>query len=302
MNAAIPVLLLTGYLGAGKTTMLGHLLTLPSLRERRLALLVNEFGALGVDGSLVAAGDRPLIELNKGSLFCSCVRGDFLLALERIARDLTPELVLIEATGVAEPRELEALVDDPALAARFDLRANLCLVDALNFFKVLPNLKAARSQAARADGLVLNKVDLVDEAELERLRRALRELNPQAPLAEVSHGRIGEDFLWGLTHRPLTGAALREPPDPVFSESFRARRPISRTSFVAAVNELSENILRLKGYLDFGQGPRYVELVGGQLLERPAYPVHGRDPYFVAIGWKVRQAELRERFARFTRG
>ncbi|MCE5273144.1 GTP-binding protein, partial [bacterium] len=74
----IPIILLTGYLGAGKTTLLNHLLSRPEIRERNVALIINEFGELGVDGRLVEAGTRPVYELNKGSLFCVCIKTDFL--------------------------------------------------------------------------------------------------------------------------------------------------------------------------------------------------------------------------------
>ncbi|MFZ5828630.1 MAG: GTP-binding protein, partial [Planctomycetota bacterium] len=101
------VYLLTGCLGAGKTSALNHLLREPALAGRRVALLVNEFGELGIDGKLVEAEGVPLYELNRGSLFCACIRHDAVAALKAIALKVDPELLLVEATGLADPADLE---------------------------------------------------------------------------------------------------------------------------------------------------------------------------------------------------
>jgi len=289
---AIPVLMLTGYLGAGKTTLLNHLLRLPSIRARRVALLINEFGALGIDGARVEAGETPLFELNKGSLFCICVKTDFHAALARIRDDIRPELVIVEATGIAEPRDLESFVVEPHLAGAFAVRASLCVVDAANFIKVLPMMRAARAQAAQADGIVVNKRGLAGEKERAALRDVLAELNPRAPVVEVDHGAVPEGFLDGLSHRPDPGEAMTAPPDPVFSESFQPAGPVDRDRFRAALETLAGSILRMKGRLDFGDGLRYVEVVCGDYLESDPEP-GVTAPSLVVIAWHVPQTELR---------
>ncbi len=159
----IPVYLLTGYLGSGKTTLLNHLLSDPQLAGQRIALIVNEFGALGVDGQLVSGADGQVFELSRGSLFCACIRTDFARALEQIADDVQPDLVLAEATGVAATSDLVGFFDMAHGQSRFRVQANVCIVDSLNFTKVLPYLKAASAQVVSADGIVINKSDLMDE-------------------------------------------------------------------------------------------------------------------------------------------
>lgn len=290
----IPLILLTGYLGAGKTTLLNHLLGLPGIREKKIALIINEFGELGVDGRLVQSDGRPKFELNKGSLFCVCVKTDFIATLQQIADKVRPELVIVEATGVAEPRDIESMVDEPNLKGRFRVRACLCLIDCSSFIKVLPMLRAVKSQVAAADGLILNKTDLAWPGETEFVRRVAARLNPEAPRTEVTHGRIEREFLVSLKHRPCPGGYLKEPPDPVFAESFKTVKVTSRETFYRVMESLEQCLLRLKGWVRFEDGSFFVELAGGRWTERPA-PQGPSGARFSAIAWNMRQKEFRER-------
>jgi G3E family GTPase len=290
----IPVVLLTGFLGAGKTTLLNHLLSLPEFRERQLALVINEFGPIGVDGDLVGPGDYAKYEINKGSLFCICVKTDFLSTLEAIAVT-SADMLLVEATGVAETRDLLGFVEEPHLRDRFRIAADICVVDALNFTKVAPNLRAAVSQVCWADGIVLNKCDLVGASDLEKLTEVLASMNPTAPVISVSFGRVPAGFVGSLTHRPCPELPAQVPPQAIFSASFETQEPVRRAVLVDLLCSLRRNILRLKGQVDFGDGPVFVEVVNEVLQEKPA--VAGRPgTRFVVVAWNMRQAELEGAF------
>ncbi len=291
----IPIVLITGYLGAGKTTFLNHLLQLPKIRKKDVALIINEFGELGVDGQLVQADERPVFELNKGSLFCICIKTDFHKTLRAIADEVQPELVIVEATGMAEPRDLQDFVDEPALAAAFAIQANVCLIDAENFIKVAPMLQAARRQTQWADGLVINKTDLIPKEDLEQLQQVLRQMNPRAPQECVEYGRIPSGFIENLKHEIQRADTLQAPPDPVFSETFSTALKVDREQFEQVVNEIGKDLLRLKGQIDFGNGPEFVEVVNGKLTIDHNSRVDFGNTSFVAIAWRLRQAELRER-------
>jgi G3E family GTPase len=296
MNS-IPLLLITGYLGAGKTTLLNHLLSLPGIREKEAALIVNEFGAIGIDGAIVQdQGARAKYEINKGSLFCICVKTDFLKTLEDIAGRVKPDLVIVEATGVAETSDLEGFIAEQHLREAFHIQANVCLVDAVNFIKVLPMLKAARRQVEWADGVVINKADRAGEKELEQLKEVIHQLNSAAPVTMAEWGRITDDFLNSLQHERRRGEMAKEPPPAVFSESFQFERPVSRERFQSAIEQLGDRLLRLKGRVQFEQeGLRFVEVVAGEYLEREA-EASGSGTAFVVIAWKMRQDELRGEF------
>jgi len=289
-QASIPMVLITGGLGAGKTTLLNQLLQHPNLRDRKLCLIINEFGQLGVDGRLVEAGEHPMFELNRGSLFCICIKTDFINTLTEIADRVRPELLVVEATGMAEPRDIQDFIDEPTLAAQFHIQTNLCLVDASNFIRLAPMLRSVRQQAMWADALILNKTDLVNEAELQQLSAILKGMNPEAPQLPTTYGRIPADSFDNLKHTVRRGGPLLEPPDPVFALSFSHDKPIDRVRFQHVISNLGEDLLRLKGRVDFGDGPQFAEVAGGLLTigGDMSIALHTDTPTaFVAIGWRA---------------
>ena len=286
----IPVFLLTGYLGAGKTTLLNHLLAQPELASKRVALVINEFGTLGVDGQLVQQTGGGVFELSSGSLFCACTRSGLVKVLNQVANDVRPDLVIAEATGVAETSDLYDVLETAPLDGQFCVRANVCTVDGLNFTKVLPYLKAARNQVAGADGLVINKTDLLDGTGVDRLAKLLSEINSRAVQALVSHGRLDWSFVAGLEHIRHQAEPAQKPPEEIVTCSVPNRRA-DRDRLVDAIESLGECLLRLKGVVDFGEGPRLVESVFGSISERP---IETENPRYgtTALGWKIPKAEL----------
>ena len=188
MAESTPVTVLTGFLGAGKTTLLNHLLRQPELR--RTAVLVNEFGEIGLDHLLVERLDDNTVLLNAGCLCCT-VRGD----LARVLRDMLPRArrdeisrVVIETTGLADPAPILAtFMSDPVAGSAYRLDGVVTVIDAVNGQSHLDSQPEAVRQVAVADRLVLSKTDLADPAPL---RARLARLNPGAPVIEVRNGVI----------------------------------------------------------------------------------------------------------------
>jgi G3E family GTPase len=286
----IPAYLLTGYLGAGKTTLLNYLLAQPQLASQRIALVINEFGTLGVDGQLVTETDGGVFELNSGSLFCACTRSGLVKVLDQIANDVRPDMVIAEATGVAETSDLYDVLETAPLEGLFRVQANVCLVDSRNFTKVLPYLKAARTQVAGADGLVINKTDLLDETAVDRLAGLLSDINSRADQARVSRGRLDWSFVAGLEHVRYQAAPVQTPPKEVVTCSIPNRRA-DRDRLVSAIESLGEQLLRLKGVVEFDEGPCLVESVFGTVTERPMEEENVRYGT-TALGWKIPKAKL----------
>lgn len=268
----IRVILLTGYLGAGKTTTLNHLLSLPEIRQQKLALLINEFGRLSIDGQLVQKGRHPQFELNRGSLFCACIKTDFLKTLRTIATDIQPDLLLVEATGVADPCDLEPFFEAAELKGRFAVQSVLCLIDAQNFTKAAAYMAAARNQALHADGLILNKADQVDARELDLLSNVLRELNPHAAQVRVVRGQVPAAFLETIRHTPRAGVETLAPPPDLCAVTVECPGTVSREQLLERLNRLGTHLLRAKGILDFGAGPIQMEFVFDRLTTETQAP------------------------------
>jgi G3E family GTPase len=199
-RAPIPVTILTGFLGAGKTTLLNRLLTDPALKDA--AVIVNEFGDVGIDHLLVAASDDGIIELSSGCLCCT-VRGELVTTLENLLRGLdngriaTLSRVVIETTGLADPAPvMHAIMLHPYLVQRFRLDGIVTLVDAVNGAATLDAHEEAVKQVAVADRIVLTKTDMAGGAEAgTALRRRLAALNPAAPILLAATGEATAERL-----------------------------------------------------------------------------------------------------------
>ncbi len=292
----IPVYLLTGFLGAGKTTALNHILRLPEIASKKIALIINEFGKLGVDGKLIEAGDYAKYEINKGSLFCICTKTDFLKALKELADEVKPELVIIEATGIAETLDIEGFIREPHLHGVFEVKANICLVDAENYTKTAPYLKAVNSQVQWADGIIINKADMVDTDELEKLKRILAGINPRAKMVSCEYGGVGFDFIDGLEHGQVDGQLALEPPKDVIAVSFERDGEVDKNRFVDSLERLGEKLLRLKGNVNFASGLEYVEGVNGKVVYKQANTQLPAKTALTVIVWKLGKDEVNDIF------
>src|SRR3954447_5750881 len=274
MSAArIPLTVVGGYLGAGKTTLVNHILRHNA--GRRFAVLVNDFGQVKVDADLIAGQEDGTIALTNGCVCCSLASG-FVVALSALReREPPPEHVIVEASGVSDPHKLAQYGYMPGY--RLDGTVVVADAEGVRQRAADPYLGVqVRQQLLGADLLVLNKTDLVSESEKRAVRDWLRALVPAARIVDAAQGRVAVPLLLGSEEadgRPRTGAqgALRgaahtnEPDRDYTSWSYAGEGTLDGDAFRALIAALPEGVLRGKGVLCLKEAPdhRFVlRLVG----------------------------------------
>lgn len=323
-----PVTVLTGFLGSGKTTLLNQLLQRPELADT--AVIINEFGEVGIDHLLVDHADENLRVLASGCLCCT-VRGDLIdtlatLARRRDAGQVTFSRVIVETTGLADPAPvLHTLMADPAVNHAFSLDGVVTTVDAVNGRATLARHAEAVKQVGVADVLLLTKTDLADPVDVDGLITTLRGLNPGARLHTVRDGAVDPDAVLGIGWiDPLGRQALEEPEghadhhhhhdvnrhgEHVRSHAFCFTEPLPRAGFLHWLDLMAtlrgERLLRVKGLVQLAEAPgRPLVVHGVQHVFHPptqldAWPSDDHRTRLVFIVDGIPRAEIERTFRKF---
>jgi G3E family GTPase len=210
-KARIPVTVLTGFLGAGKTTLLNAILL--QNHGYKCAIVINEFGAISIDHQLVIGVDEEILELNNGCICCR-VRGDLVKSLgELLRKQKRFDYVLIETTGLADPGPVAGTFRTTDLAERLRLDSIVTVADARHLEKELDDAPEASAQLAFADVVLLNKTDLVSEADLERVEQRIRKINAVAKIRRTERAQVPVAELLNIkAHELKTAFVLPDPP------------------------------------------------------------------------------------------
>jgi G3E family GTPase len=334
--SALPVTLLTEFLGSGKTTVLNHLLRHPGLS--RTAVIINELGEIGIDHDLVETATEDFVLLKSGCVCCS-VRSDLIdtlrgLFLKRVRGQIAEfDRVVIETTGMADPAPvLHTLTGDPLVTARYRLDGVIATVDAANGGDTLDRAFEAVKQAAVADRIVLTKTDLVDAGAIGRLMGRLRGLNPAAPVIQALNGAVDPAGLFDIgLYNPATksldvqrwlneeafedhhhdhGADLSRHDDHINSFVFTLDHPIAESALTKWLEMLvafqGPDLLRVKGIVNVAGHAEPLVIQGVQHIFHPpvpldAWPSDDRRTRIVFITRGLEEAVLRKTLGLFDR-
>ena len=188
-SSGIDVYLISGFLGSGKTTFLNHMLKdTPS--EIKLLVLMNEFGEESIDGELVEDPELDMVEISKGSIFCACVKGDFIKALHRIAFTIQPDVLVIEASGVANPTDIGRDLFNQIFKKAFSSLEKVCLLDSDNFMEQYEIFTAIEKQIEAADKFIINKIDISNPENINKIKETVLSHNPNAEFEETTFGKV----------------------------------------------------------------------------------------------------------------
>jgi len=310
-GARIPVTVVTGFLGAGKTTLIRRFLSSPE--GAGTAVIVNEFGAVGIDDALLREAAEQTVLLGNGCI-CCVTRTDLQVALRRLIfdreRGAAPRFgrVVIETSGLADPAPiLQTFSTDRALGGEFHIDVLLAVVDAVNGDAALDSAAEARKQVILADRLVISKTDLAAPAAAERLTRRLQRFNPRAAIDIAVAGALDPDrVIEPATSEHVGFLAEAEHGDGIASFVIEQEPPLEWPTFSRAMETLialrGSDLLRVKGILSVSgcRGPvvvQYVQYLAHPPVELQAWPEAGRTSHVVFITRNIPERHVRDLFA-----
>ncbi|MBS7696066.1 MULTISPECIES: GTP-binding protein [unclassified Chelatococcus] len=315
MSDKIPVTVLTGYLGAGKTTLLNRILSEP--HGKKFAVVVNEFGEVGIDNDLVVGADEEVFEMNNGCICCT-VRGDLIRIIDGLMKRKGQfDAIIVETTGLADPAPVaQTFFMDEDVSSKTRLDAVVTVVDAKWLTERLKDAPEAKNQVAFADVIILNKTDLVTAEELSAVEAQIRAINPYAKIHRTQRAGVDIAEVLGRNAFDLDRVLELEPAfleeshhhhhdEDVQSVSFTIPGDVDPAKFMPWVNELVQqegpNILRSKGILAFKGEPKRFVFQGVHMildgdLTQDWKPGEKRQSKIVFIGRNLNREALNKAF------
>lgn len=265
--------LITGFLGSGKTTFLHKIVSL--FPDRNIALVINEFGALGVDGALLQDLNIQVTEIKNGSIFCACKLEQFESAICHIMETSRSELIFVEASGLSDPSAVRSVFRSGAFP-RLEYAGAICLVDGVRFHKIYQTARACRMQLAVSDLVLINKTDLAAREQIDTITAIALAQKPTRPVHQTAFGAFAPRWLAEM-NRPEPAAGLVEGhiKDISLKKLTLSVSGFNRNSLETFLRMFAEETYRIKGFVEL-DGEVCVADCVGPLVE--IYPFAGEPP------------------------
>lgn len=265
---AAKLYLITGFLGAGKTTFLHQFVHLfPNCRS---AMVINEFGKEGVDGTLLADLDIQLSEISNGSIFCACKIEQFEDALLRL-QDQHLDYIFVEASGLSDPTAVGTILGQKVKFPDITYSGAICLVDGARFMKVYQTARVCRMQLAISDLVLINKADLATRQQLDEITEVVKGQKPQRPVYETTYGHVEAAWLTAMENQPAASDLNGE----IHTKDITLRKismkigGFCEKDLSSFLRMFAEETYRIKGFVSLPEGRFVVDCVGPLVELRP---------------------------------
>lgn len=276
--------LITGFLGAGKTTFLKNFIRYFS--DYRLHIIVNEFGKEGIDGQLLKEAGIALDEISNGSIFCSCRLDKFEEVLQH-ALAAGPDIIITEASGLSNPTNIRRILAQPDKFPDVDYMGSICLIDAKQFPKVYDTATVVKKQIAVSDIILMNKTDLADETAIASICKKLLAHRPDIPIFRTTYGAIQPEWLEQMKKQTLLKekAEMQQKDITLHSYLITVKNNFTRYNFQKFVEMFLDDTYRVKGFVELESKIYLVDCVGNMFKAVPyAEAVRGLNELVVLSG------------------
>ena len=260
--------LLTGFLGSGKTTFLLNILK--ELKDKRIGIIQNEFGKLGIDGEILKNDDVQMVEINRGSIFCSCLKLNFVKALAEMSEN-NFEYMFVESSGLGDPSNIDEILEAVKRISgdKYELKGAICLVDAVNFLSQIDDLETVNRQLKHCNISIITKSDIADDETVKAVEEKIKEINPICRILKSINGKTDYGFMeedlmkYKYSESEETTNTVENKPRTFFM-NFDGE--VERGDFEEFIKEISDDTYRIKGFFNIkNEGWKQIDVVGRRM-------------------------------------
>ncbi|MGF7059466.1 CobW family GTP-binding protein [Brassicibacter mesophilus] len=272
MSQKTNLYLLTGFLGAGKTTFLTNILD--DLSRKKVGVIMNEFGKIGIDGTIIKKEGMELVEINRGSIFCSCLKLSFVQAMIEMA-DQNLNYLFVESSGLADPSNIgEVLAGVESVKGKiYEYKGAICIIDGVNFLDQIEDLETVERQLKHCHLAVISKVDLIDQDTLAKIIEKIKSINNKVDIQTSVFGKLDYNFLeedlmknqW-IESEDTTNTPENKPK--TLSLTFEGE--VTKEQLTRFLDIIKEDSYRIKGFFKLDDGWNQVDVVNKRIDYKPS--------------------------------